>query len=512
MENKTYSYHIFYFPFNWEIEGDKEKTLTEQTDLGRIPVAQPSMWQRVQIDDDTCITSDDTTEQEELFGERQYYFKFVHPVLYDIKGAENPLIHHYERREPQEGNVEYRIRLKKRDYILKVDAINLNLYSTGVGILSFYLRNDRKDQKGESNIRDINQYGRRIMPPHCGEFNPQWRNLLAQSISITGLGGDAAAYSDAFDYAKEKGSSLNRGFTNVWEPARFIKKLIKDLSPALTTTSVIDDRMIVNCWYANEDMSKEISINYTEFEKSDFWYKYIFVDSGDKEDDVTCQNEDMRKKLIEDSTYKRWQKSGTLYGISRYSLVALTDEKPFATNVISMHMRAIYSRMLELVIVQRASMLRFSDEVTKVSSLSEKSPQNVSERVSSLYKEYISFVNQIFFRNVTSQDQGIELYDMMTKQFDAENQIKDLDEEIGELHQYITLKIDQRRNENGEFLNLLAAFFLPATLLTGIFGMNPLFRSESLDSRDWAAELSIIAIVTIASIIYLIIRRKRGNK
>ena len=118
----------------------------------------------------------------------------------------------------------------------------------------------------------------------------------------------------------------------------------------------------------------------------------------------------------------------------------------------------------------------------------------------------------MFFRNITAQDQGIELYEMMMKQFKSEVQIKDLDEEISELHQYITLNIEQRRSENGDFLNLLAAIFLPATLLAGFFGMNPLFREDSMDAVDWTIELAIIAIATIISIICLIVKRKGGYK
>lgn len=508
MENKTYSYHIFYFPFNWEISGDKGKTLSEQIDLSRIPIQPCSMWQRVQIDD--CVaTSDNTTELEELFGERQYYFKFVHPALYDIKGAENPLIHHYERREPQESNVEYRIALKEKNYILKVDAININLYSTGVGIMSFYLKNDREEQKEETHIRDINQYGRRIMPPHCGEFTPEYRSLIAQSISITGLEGPEENYIDTFDYAKERGGMAQRGLSNIWQPAHFISNLIKDLSPNLTVTPVIDDRMIVNCWYGNNKISEQIkNIETSEFDKSDFWYKYIFVDSGDAHNNVTCQNKEMKNELIKNSTYYRWQEQGTIYGVTRYSVTAVTDESWFASNVLAMHMRTIYSRMLELVIIQRASILRFSDEVTKVSALKGRNSKEIAMYAGSLYKEYIRFVNQIFFRNITSQDQGIELYEMMMRQFNSEVQIKELDEEISELHQYIMLNIEQRRSENGDFLNLLAAIFLPATLLTGIFGMNPIFREESLNIYDWTIQLSIIAIATIISIILLRHKRK----
>lgn len=43
--------------------------------------------------------------------------------------------------------------------------MNINLYATGVGFLSFYLKNEDCTQNSPEDILAINQYGRRIMPP-----------------------------------------------------------------------------------------------------------------------------------------------------------------------------------------------------------------------------------------------------------------------------------------------------------------------------------------------------------
>ena len=101
---------------------------------------------------------------------------------------------------------------------------------------------------------------------------------------------------------------------------------------------------------------------------------------------------------------------------------------------------------------------------------------------------------------MTVQDQGIEIYDMLMQQFASSEKIKELDGEIGELHQYITLLIDQKRNENGEWLNWLATVFLPATVITGIFGMNP-FGANML----WQT----LVIVGISALLYNNIKDRR---
>lgn len=505
---ETYSYHIFYFPFKWELRGDENRLFTEQTDLERIPLNAHSFWERMQYNPeerDASIDEASIRERKELFGELQYYFDFVHPVLYDKKGEKNPIIFHFEREEPKSGNVEYHITVRDKEnqidrkYILQVDAINLNLYSTGVGILSFYLANRMESQKDEYSVRDINQFGRRIMPPHSGEFDANERGMLAKSIVITGLEGDAYRYLDFFDYKIEGKGPDSRGLSDVWEPAIFIDSLIEDLSSEMEVTPVIDDRMLVNCWYGNDELSKEIKNN-EDFVSSDFWYQYVFVDD---KNNMTCQNEKMKKELLKKSTYGRWLNEGTLYGISRYSLLALTNRSGFAMDILAMHMRTIYSRMFELIIVQRASVLRFSSEVTKVSCLSKGSRRQLAERISSLYKEYIRFVNQVYFRSVTAQDQGIEMYNMMMEQFLLSEKIKDLDDEIGELNQYVTLIIEQKRSENGEWLNKLAACFLPATIMTGIFGMNPLG-----ECGGWSLLIQIGIILILSVILYRILITK----
>ena len=509
-----YSYHIFYFPFRWSLPSSADGILSEQMDLEQIPVSDYSMWERVQLDTTepkTQFTEQDIKDARELFGERQYFFDFVHPVLYDIKGVDRPLIHHYERREPKGEEVSYRIRVRGRVYSLKVDAMNLNLYSTGVGTLSFYLANEDKNQSDQSSVLTINQFGRRIMPPHSGEFDPEKRTMVASLIKIIGLNGISDKYEDSFDY-EERALGSKRGLNNVWEPARFIKSLIDDLSPELEIVPILDDRMLVNCWYGNNKLSEQVVNNATdekdEFVMGNFWYKYVFVDAGDKPDDDTCQNDQMKKQLLKNATYFRWQKQGSLFGVSRYSFVALTNAEWFGVNILSMHMRTIYSRLFEVIIVQRASMLRFSAEVTKVSALVGPSQREVARRVGSLYKEYIRFVNQIYFRSVTLEDQGIELYEMLMNQFASQEQIKDLDEEIDELHRYVMLLVDQSRNENGEMLNKLAAIFLPATVIAGILGMNRYCELEA--HGDFWIHTGIIALVTILA--YSIINNKIRKK
>ena len=486
-----HSYHIFYFPFKWENRKMKHKSFSGQTSLDELTFKKDSNWRR-------CPGPLNAEESDMLYNEMNYYYQFVHPVLYDNKEKES-ILKHFERKETQqEGHlVKYKITTGEKTYTLKVDAINLNLYTTGVGMLSFFLINEQDDQKSPEDILKINQFGRRIFPPFIEDV--EIRSLIPQSISIEGLQGNGILYYEDFTGYREKKHPKD-SYKKAWTPSSFIRNLITDLVSDIEVIPVIDDRMFVNCWYCNEVLSNEIKDKekYEDFVMNgheDFWFQYVFVDS----EGATCKNEQMKKNLLEDQTYSRWQEAGCLFGISRYSLVALTDTSDFANDVLAKHMRTMYSRMIELVLIQRASALNFSDEVARVNGLSKgkKGDKILIHQISDLHLEYIRFVNKICFEEVTTQDQGVEMYNLMLKVMNLDIYIKNLDDEIEELHHYLSSLDDRIRNKNSEMLNKIAAVFLPATLITGLFGMNGNDNLPCINS--FGIQLIIVAVVIILS-------------
>ena len=490
-----YSYHIFYFPFKWEIDESKggtspkseEKSFTKKVDLNQLPEEGNDCWERVsQTHPDDASTPRANDEQKELFNEKQYFFEFVHHLLYDEKDKQDanrsPLIRHYERKDIKDlkkkgKDVTYKIAIEGKEYVLSVDSLNLNLYSTGVGVLSFFLENN--NYKKEEDILNINQFGRRIMPPNAHEIEQPGKSLAPTSITIEGEG-----LSREYSFRPEIWK-----LSDTWKPAPLITALIEDLCGKLKSSPIIDDRMLVNCWYGNNKLSGEASNgDGKDFINGDFWYKYVFVDDWRSE---TCQNKEMKQGLLNKSTYYRWQKLGTLYGVSPYSLVALTDEGDFSKGVLAVHMRTIYSRMFEMVLVQRASVLRFSGEIPEAS----KSDENQAEHIDSLYKEYIRFINQIYFTYVTAQDQGIELYEMMMKQNSLGEKVKELDNEISELYQYITLSMDREENRNSSVLNIVVCILALPTLIAGILGMNSLCEESGKGLSIWIEIVFVLVIL-----------------
>lgn len=484
----VYSYHNFMFPFLWRIKGYDEMVFSEQISLNNIAYANGSNWQR-----NFVPTNND--EADTLYNERNYFYEFVHDALYD-NGKSSSLIRHFERSETKHGGVTYYIECGEKGYELRLDAIILNLYSTGVGVLSFHL--DNESYPAPEDVFKINQVGRRVFPPFIASVNSP-RYMIADSIEIKGLHGRETGYREDFKRYTNK--------TPCNQPAAFIIDMIHEVAENIDVKPVIDDRMFVQCWYKNDEWADQFSgEEYEAFLYGNNWYEFIFVDDFNG---MTCQNTAMQKQLVKRATYERWQKYKTLYGISRYSMVSLTSSG--CPDYLLKNYETMYARMAELILVQKASVLRFSAEVTNLSNMEVK--RSFSGKVSSLYKEYIRFVNQIHFREISAQDQGIEMYQKLYNVMNLEKHVEKLDAEIGELYNYVVLKEDHRTSNTMSLLTWIATISVPMTVMAGIFGMNNCMFG---DKEGWynygIVQLLLILVVTLFVIINIFIFKNRRLK
>lgn len=503
-----YSYHIFYFPFKWAKKDVTEGTMTQLTAFSQIRFLNNGKWVRPAVaesqenDGNKTNKNNVSLDAQVLYNEKNYYFRFVHDVLYDSGDGNDNLVMHFERKEPQEKDVRYLIKVSGREkpYCLKVDAIDINLYKTGVGLMSFYLRNDDESQCDTRDILNINQYGRRILPPFWSEVNAEKRQELSEYLEISGLD---------TEISKEDFKSYT--VDEPWTATSMLDSLLKDLTDNLTLTPVIDDRMFVMSLYKNDDMSR-LSLRAADAycnpssPFSEFWYKYLFVDIGWP----TCQNDEMMRDLLRSHTYLRWQKWNSLYGVSRYSFVYLTNSG--VPSYLVDYFMTTYARMMEIALVQRASVLCFSNEVTTLTKRRNWTLEKLSEHVDSLNEEYIRFINRMYFNELTSQDQGVELYGLIRQNLDIDSYVEELKDEIEKLHDTISFKVERSRNEKAETLNFMAAILLPVSIVTGFWSMNmSLFCNVKSNWLSFAIAVGLM-ILGLAFSIFLIRRRPLKNR
>ena len=485
---KTNSFHIFMFPFSLKSEWN-------QAAIDKM--LKGASWERKPFD----YNDGDYARN---FSEQGYFYDFCAGAMFDDPDSLNRVLSTYRLRT-EEGDT-YTININKKgdrkSYTLAVEKIELNIYDEKAAILSFHLRND-----SYSDIQDIlyiNDYGRRIYPQYLAsddngnvDLQKTKNSFLADSISLA-LSNRPHFQEDFSAYARKR----IMPFT--------LPNFIKGILPEKMHDChwLLDDRMYVVSYFLNSDFANRMKKEYGKEGKwldrrrvEWDWYQYVYIDN----DDPTCQNDQMFKELLERSTYKRWSDYGTFYGISRYSFTCL-----IGLDVIGLlnHMQTMYYRMASLVLAQRVLSLYYSREISEISRKldeNELTKKELRKRVSFLNRDYLRFVNNVYFREVTSQEQGIELYDLLQDQMNIKRDEQGLSTEVEQLYHYVTMTNDELRNEEAEKLGIIATLFLVPTLLTGIWGMN----LNEYGSYIYYIGFSMLALALAVYIIVQLYKRKK---
>jgi len=464
-EKALHSYHTFMFPFIFDKETIEEK-----------------LWNYKEFKVST----------PKEYNEKNYFYKHVQDALYNKRerGNEKFISKYFEYKEKQ-GTFTITT-CSKGTYKLELDGISLRIFNTGVAILAFNLKNNY--YKELEDVLAINDFGRRIYPQFLGEnFTKETKEtFLAESITLS-FEGKEPMVENFKAYEKEN-------LKNDLELPCFIENLIGKSFEKIQY--VIDDRMFVLSQYHNDVLIEKMKLYNAEkneycYENNDEWYQYLFIDGNGK----NCQSKHMTKKLIHETTYDRWIELGTIFGVTRYSFVALTGSW-FGENRLLPHMQTMYFQMFSLLLAYRATIIKFADEIQDVT---QGVPDNISTGTSTLYKRYLDFLNQLYFKEITAQDQGIELYEKAVKIMKIEVYLKDLDNEISELHEYVEMIEEKERNQRLEKISELGAIVLPPTLLAGIYGTNIFDFNQTGESMT----IGLISMLIVSGLGLGILKLKR---
>jgi len=422
-QKKIISHHIFMFPFII-IDGKDEDE--DERNKNRAKLTQDWEFQAYR----------------DNYNERAYFHSFFQKSMFtDKKEDENSYF--YTKKEYK--NSEFII-CKSKEYKLNLKSINLRIFTTGVGILSFHLENTKHTDIED--ILEINDYGRRIYPEYLDE--KQECTLVPNYIKIK----------------KNQETVVEENFRYKERPTEIkLSKIITKFLPEANIRPAIDDRMVVISFYKNSNFSNDLKRDYI---KNDKWYEYVYIDGAGK----TVQNNDMQYELIKKATYSRWQGYGTLFGISKYSFVAMAEDSDFIEKTVENHMKTMYFQMFSLLLMLRATILKFSAEVSDIADDIDK--PETAEKVSKLYKRYIQFVNRFYFREITAKDQGLEIYEKAMSILNIQRDIKDLDAEIEELHKFVEIQTEKETADKMNTLTWIGGVLLPPSIVTGFLGMNTL--------------------------------------
>jgi hypothetical protein len=426
-------------------------------------------------------------ETHQEYNEYVYFYPYIQDILYN---KEENISTYYNYK--QKGT--YIIELLEKKYQLDIESINLRVFKNNIAILSFKLKNDKYNNPND--ILEINEYGRRIYPQFLPLEETQ-KSFLAKSITLKLTNSTVTENFESFKNFTNKNKSYI---------PKFITHLLQNSINIDEIKSILDDRMFVISQYNNDDLTSKLQ-QYDEnsgykYEDYDFWYRYIFVDGGDK----TCQSRYMTKQLIKESTYDRWVDWGTLFGISRYSFVSLTGSW-YGKEILLPHMQTIYFQMFSLLLAYRATILYFADNIQDITSKEDKELLKESQKI---YKKYLDFINKLYFKEVTAQDQGIELYNKALKIMNIDRYLKDLDHEITELHRYVEMIENKNETKQMNKLTILGTYLLPPTVVAGVFGMNIFSAKNTFAVDNWISWI-IAIIATILIYIFIFITKDKNE-
>lgn len=450
-DKKIYSYHTFMFPFSIELDTNKSSDDFLSEIHNKIMNGKNWKYEEFKVNG--------FNGEIPNYNEWVYFYKPVQKLLYNQKNIKelngeklkNELSLYYSYKDFKENkNNIYTIKIKKIEkelkvYSLKIVGISLRIFRTGVGILSFNLENYSYKNLGDINL--INEYGRRIYPQFLNKNKEEFSlkvvkdSFLADELKIKiETNNFDKKYIENFQEIK-----ISNTIMQILGKHFQLKNEKKD-NESIEIEPIIDDRMFTICWTGNNYYSKEFSIlrdNEYSYYNHQKWEEYIFIDGNDS----TCQSKNMLKELLKKSTYERWIDYGTLYGISRYSFVLLTSDyetlKENHALYLTEHIRTMYYQLNVICLMQRATILNFKKRITEFLEDNKRD----YKKIQVIQKDYLKFINAMCFREITAQEQGIELYNRAKEIMGIDQSLRELENEISELNNFYALKKSEEDNE-----------------------------------------------------------------
>ncbi|HHS91721.1 MAG TPA: hypothetical protein ENK82_00095 [Campylobacterales bacterium] len=523
-----FSSHIFMFPFrfDWNDKGfEKEfefyksidEHLEKRIDLQGLhqQLTKQNLWSYKEFQ------IEEQKEKHLFYSEYTYFYDYARDAIYNQSKVFDPqAISHFYCREDfyQKGKI-FRLKTQKREeaYELEIDNVSLRVFQTGVAILAIELKNN--NYPDFQDILNINDFGRRVYPQFISKTNQTVPSEYMQGVKGAFLADsiEIGEFQETFNYKDFSDTKIGEHIMKLLGGEIFSQNK-QELSRFYIQPS-LDDRMFVLSWYGNSAKASQLQDKKSLYKSSDDWYQYLFVDNNG----ATVQNQKMKKSLLKHGTYDRWSNYKTLYGISRYSCVLLTDASKFSKDKLRVDLETMYFQMMILLLAIRTSVLRFSDEVAALAS----SVELDADKLTQLYQRYLVFYNRLYFKEVTHQDQGIELYNLARKQMTIDEHIEKLDSKFTKLFEFAELQArkrqeklekerliiekeaDAKQSAKMDKLTIMGAIFLPPSLMIAWFSMG-IFEYEQSETSLYIAVISIVisVLLTISFINY----KEKANK
>lgn len=434
---KAKSIHTFACPFQFKAEFAKQ--LLEKL--------QQKGWCQKNLD--FMVKKQASQDAIDCFMRCQYFSQSARDIFIN---QEMNICHVYEY--PFDARKQYQYYVKKEDkddkenkenkeFYLPIDEIELHIYSHGVGILFIRVLNGNYNV---SDIKKINDYGRRTCIPYLTDKDSFLLCADELGIIIDKNIYNTVKFREMIDQYLEGTLSEYQQLTR---QAQFLYDLlncnlehnqINDIEVNLLS----DDRMFVCTIIRDTQLSK--AIENKEYDEKEL-YPILFMDAKG----ATCQDKNMREQLYADAVYPRWLDWGTIYNATSYSLCCITTEYEGVNASVIRPFIIEYSYFVSLVLAQRIGIMAFADRAGNiVAKIGEgRLKRKHYDEIIDLQKQYIKFKNQILIMEVSTQEQGIEIYHLLQNQMLVKEEQEILNDQLQGLYEISNISMGNRFTRYG---------------------------------------------------------------
>lgn len=528
-DKRAFSYHTFILPFIWKNPGNRRLDFDA---FGRIFDNNP-FWIKTEPKDEASF--DPEKDIRLFYNEHQYFYPQVRSALYGYNG--NVVKNYVFAPDAVHEKAHYYISKGGRTYDLLLNQIRFKIYSTGVALFILECENYGKDKNGNgqtsfADIKNINDFGRRINLPFIPE-KPDDFSACADSLELFIPEFNSSFTTDFYGFISKVSEQNEKGKQEILSLnylCAYIKKILsygsdceftsdKDNKDAILIRPALDDRMFVACIFDSpEETKKLLEIKNGEYsylsdaENSKSLYEYVFLDPPKN---CSCQSSDMRKRLLETHIYDRWNDLGTVYGIAAQSLVMLSENPP---SHLTDAFLTEYVQMVCLCIAQKASLMVFQKETadlsTQIHGNGKKIKIKTTTALMDLQERFAAFKSQLCFDEVTVQEQGIEIYDLIKSFFLIDRELENVRDQIDGLHDATDTYLDFNFNKIGYIFTFIGALYGIMQILPEAMAYFTEKHLGLTGDTEWLAHLfwfigAIVLGLGCYAVIAFIYRRKR---
>jgi hypothetical protein len=265
---------------------------------------------------------------------------------------------------------------------------------------------------------------------------------------------------------------------------------------------ISDDRMYVNVAYGLSGLAPRTgdANAWNEHERLYSFALYVDIPGADGFDSLGGWAYDpaFTKQLMQVHGLDRWRGLGTRSGYTVYSNVYLGYGWFFNNIVAPNHVPYVYGRMLVLALFYQASLRYYQRRVTLATP--EVLEQEIPYRGSALKetrRQFIEFTNNYWFREITSQIQGREIFARQIAALELEKEYDLVKDEMERADEFLETNFQSRLN----WRMAIVAGGGAALAIISIMLTSMQINRETIDWTIFGAAVVVTIIVVIVGMI-----------